>query len=91
MDTLALMTFVGYLFRFYEIMIFVWCILSWIPMSGEGILSDIAAAIDSLVRPYVSVFRKILPPISGLDFSPILAIVVLGLIQRLIMSILIHM
>ena len=81
--------FVLRLFDFYEILIIVWCILSWIPMREEGILYDVASAIDTLVSPYVNLFRRIIPPLGGLDLSPILAIVVLGLIERGIMSILV--
>lgn len=87
----SIAVFVSYLFKFYSGLIVVWCILSWIPMSEGGILFDIASAIDRLVRPYMDLFRRFIPPFGGIDFSPILAIVVLGLIERLIMSILVRM
>lgn len=80
--------FVWRLFDFYALLIFVWCILSWIPMRRDGILSDIAGAIDTLVSPYVNLFRRFIPPFGGLDFSPILAIIVLQLIERLLLGIL---
>ena len=80
--------FVWRLFDFYALLIFVWCILSWIPIRRDGILSDIAGAIDTLVSPYVNLFRRFIPPFGGLDFSPILAIVVLQLIERLLLGIL---
>ncbi|MDO4807197.1 MAG: YggT family protein [Coriobacteriales bacterium] len=81
--------FVWRLFDFYAILIFVWCILSWLPIPREGIVSDIAGAIDTLVSPYVNLFRRLIPPFGGLDFSPIVAIVVLQLIERLILGILV--
>lgn len=81
-------SFVANLFLFYQILIFVWCILSWIPLPRDGVLADIVGAIDALVRPYINLFRRVLPPFGGLDFSPILAIVVLQLVQRLLFRIL---
>lgn len=84
------MLLVAKLFRFYNILIIVWCILSWIPISREGVLGDVAGAIDALVSPYVELFRRFLPPFGGLDFSPVLAIVVLQLIERLIIGILLR-
>lgn len=74
---------------FYEILIVISCILTWLPIPREGVLADIVGAIHALVRPYLGLFRRFIPPFGGLDFSPILAIVVLWLIERLIMSILI--
>lgn len=80
--------FVYRLIDFYEILIIVWCILSWIPIPREGIISDIAGAIDTLVSPYINLFRRFIPPFGGLDFSPILAIVILQLVERLLLGIL---
>ena len=84
----GLLVFVFRLFDFYKILIFVWCILSWIPMRQDGILADVASAINALVAPYINLFRRFIPPFGGLDFTPILAIIVLELIQRLIIGIL---
>jgi len=84
----GLLVFVIRLIDFYKILVFVWCILSWIPMRAEGILADVAHAIDTLVSPYINLFRRFIPPFGGLDFTPILAIIVLGLLQRLIIGIL---
>lgn len=85
---LNMLAFVMRLFDFYQLLILVWCILSWFPLPREGILADIVGAIDSLVSPYLNLFRRLIPPFGGIDFSPIVAIVVLQLIERLIIGIL---
>lgn len=87
----SIAVFISYLFRFYMGLVTVWCILSWLPLPQQGIIADVAGAIDKLVRPYVDLFRRFIPPFGGLDFSPIVAIVVLGVIERLILSILLRM
>ena len=62
---------VARLFDFYQILIIVWCILSWLPTPRDGVLSDVVGAIDTLVSPYINLFRRFLPPFGGIDFSPI--------------------
>lgn len=86
---LGVAVFVSRLFSFYQILIVIWCILSWLPAPRGGALQGIVGAIDTLVRPYIGLFRRIIPPIGGLDFSPFVAIIVLSFIQRLIMGILV--
>ncbi len=85
-------TIIVFLYRlldFYSILIVVWCIMSWIPIRSDGIVADVARALDTLVSPYMNLFRRIIPPFGGIDFSPILAIVVIQLIQRFFIRILI--
>jgi len=74
---------------FYALLIFIWCILSWLPIPREGIIADIVGAIDALVSPYIGLFRQFIPPFGGLDFTPILAIVILELLKRLLFGILV--
>ena len=70
------------LIDFYVLLILVYCLLSWFPISRGGFVGDMADAIASIVEPYLNFFRKILPPLGGIDFSPILAILVLQLLER---------
>ena len=72
---------------FYEILIVVWCIMSWIPNINETVWR-IRDALGTLVEPYLGIFRGFIPPFSGIDFSPIVAIIVLRLLQRVILYIL---
>lgn len=40
--------------------------------------------VDSLTDPYLNIFRKILPPLNGLDFSPMLGLFILQIIESLV-------
>jgi len=52
-------------------------LLSWFPQAqGIGALQPVFAVTD----PYLNLFRGIIPPIFGLDLSPILAFVTLNLL-----------
>lgn len=71
------------LIEIYVFLILVYCILSWIPRKGK-VLGTIDYYIARIVEPYLNIFRKIMPPVGGIDFSPILAILVLELVVMLI-------
>lgn len=72
------------LFVCYTVLLFLRILSSWFPMwQGHQFVRFIAFYTD----PYLNLFRRILPPLGGvLDLSPILAFLVLQLIERLFMS-----
>ena len=70
----------------YSIIIFIYCLLTWIP-TETGVVGDVRRIMATLVEPFLTPFRKIIPPIGGmLDISPIIALLVLQLVIRLIYS-----
>lgn len=76
---------VSLLFRAYFIMIFIYILMSWIPGTRD---SGFGQLIGKLVEPYLDIFRKIIPPLGMIDFSPIVAIIALNFDERGLMSIL---
>ena len=52
------------------------------------IVNDLRYALDVLVGRFLSVFRGFIPPIAGMDFSPIIAILALSFVERLLLNIL---
>lgn len=83
-----LVFFIEQLIGFYELLIVVWCIFSWIPLRRDGFVYDVAMAINRLVDPYVALFRRFIPPIGNVDCSPIVAMIALQLLERLLVAIL---
>ncbi|WP_082423237.1 YggT family protein [Paenibacillus dakarensis] len=70
---------VGYLFQIYFYMILVYVLMSWLPNVRESFIGEL---LGKLVEPYLSPFRRFIPPIGGmLDISPIVALFVLNLVQ----------
>ena len=68
----------------YTFIIFVYVILSWIPVK-RGFLADVDNVLAKLCDPYLNVFKRFVPPIGGmLDISPIVAILALQLVVRLL-------
>jgi YggT family protein len=48
----------------------------------------IRRAIDSVVEPMLAPIRRILPPLGGLDFSPLVLLVLIQILARIIISLL---
>jgi len=71
----------------YSALIFIYVLMSWFPMRGT--LYDAYRVLGSVVEPYLGLFRRLLPPLGGLDFSPWVAILVLQwVILRLVLVLL---
>eukprot|EP01083_Nonionella_stella_P101179 286511_1 len=67
----------GNFLEIYNLVITARILLSWFPQAqGIGALQPVFAITD----PYLNLFRGIIPPIFGLDLSPILAFVTLNLL-----------
>ena len=59
-------------------------VLSWTnPMGGGGLTAFIYQATEPILGP----IRRVLPPTSGVDWSPLVAMLLLGVILRVIVRI----
>lgn len=72
------------LVNFYERLVIIWCFMSWFPLREGSLVYDIAVVIDRIVSPYMNLFRRFIPPMGGLDFSPVIALFVLSIGERLL-------
>ena len=52
--------------------------------------SAILGFLHDVCEPFLRIFRRLLPSFGGFDFSPIVAIIVLGIIDRVIVEGIIH-
>ena len=65
-------------------------LMSWLPMAGvridpyNPVVRFLIDSTDWLLEP----FRRIIPPVANVDFSPIVAILVLQLVQQLVIGLL---
>ncbi|GIO39174.1 membrane protein [Paenibacillus antibioticophila] len=65
------------LYQIYFYMILIYILMSWLPNARESFIGE---WLGKLVEPYLSPFRRFIPPLMGMiDFSPIVAIFVLRL------------
>ena len=76
---------VSLLFYFYYLLIIIRIFLSWIP--NIDWLSQPFAELRSITDPFLNIFRGIIPPIGGmLDISPIVAIILLQILQGFVVG-----
>jgi uncharacterized protein YggT (Ycf19 family) len=83
--------FADKLFLVYWILIIAYIVVQWyvgfggrIPYSRAG--SAVLEFLRDTVEPYLRIFRRFLPSFGGLDLSPMLAIFVLFIAQRVIVD-----
>ena len=83
--------YVNALFLVYLVLIFVRVLLSWIPrIPYNPYLRAVVDFVHQETDPYLNLFRRVIPPVGGrglaLDLSPILAIVVLLIVQAVVVG-----
>jgi YggT family protein len=84
--------YVDALFLVYLILIFANILMSWIPrIPRSATLRPVLDFITETTNPYLNLFRRLLKPIGGpgglaIDISPILAIFVLIIAERIIVG-----
>ena len=67
------------LLDFYQLLIFAYIILSW--FRPTGVLFDVYRTLGTLTEPWLGIFRRLIPPVGTIDFSPMVAILVLWAIS----------
>jgi YggT family protein len=83
--------YVDALFLVYMVLIFIRVLLSWVPRMPYNVyLRGAVRFVEETTDPYLNVFRRVLPPLGGrglaLDLSPIVAIILLLLVQGLVVG-----
>ena len=68
---------------FYTALLFIRILLSWFP--NINWFDPPFSILSQLTDPYLNVFRSIIPPLGGIDFSPILALLLLQVVQSTIL------
>jgi YggT family protein len=70
-------------FGLFELLIFARIILTWLPVSPWN---PVARWLRRIVDPILRPFRRLLPSFSGMDFSPLLALLVIYAANRVVDS-----
>lgn len=65
---------VNFFLGFYLVAIFVMIVISWV---APGTSSPVAYLLYQITEPFMAPFRKLLPSMGGLDFSPMIAVLIL--------------
>lgn len=75
------MPFLANLIDLYSLVVLVAVILSWVPLDRRNPLVTITHA---LTEPVLAPIRNVLPPMAGLDLSPMVLLIALQLLKSLV-------
>lgn len=64
--------------QIYTLLLIIRVLLTWFPTINW--YNQPFAALSQITDPYLNLFRRIIPPLGGMDFSPMLAIILLQLV-----------
>jgi YggT family protein len=79
--TSTLTSFVSILCTVLSLAIIVRALMSWVmPVGGSGI----SRVLIDVTEPILAPIRRVLPPLGGIDFSPLLAIILIQVIQSVV-------
>ncbi len=81
----GLASLIDLLFSILELLVFARVMLSWLPISPWN---PIARWLRRIVDPILAPFRRVLPSFGGIDFSPLLCLAVLYVLQQVVHSLL---
>jgi YggT family protein len=84
----SIQSFVSVFFGVYILLIFAYIITSWIRLPYSPTLNRIQRFLYDVCEPYLRLFRRVLPPLGPLDLSPIVAVFVLIILNRIIVAVL---
>ena len=80
-----IVTFVRVLAQVLNLTILVRVLMSWLPISPD---SRFAMLIYEITEPVLGPIRRIVPNMGGLDISPMLAMILVQMIERILVTIL---
>jgi YggT family protein len=80
--------FVWVLTIVYTLVILAYVLTSWLRLPYSPWLNRIQRFLYDVSEPYLRLFRRLLPSMGPIDFSPLIAVIVLGLISTVVMRIL---
>jgi len=68
----------------YTLAILAYILTSWLRLPYSPTLNRIQRFLYDVCEPYLRLFRRFLPSFGGFDFSPIVALIVLGIVSSIL-------
>ena len=75
------MHLIGTLIDLYSLIVLGAVIMSWLPIDRR---SGLVVTLHRLTEPALAPIRRMLPPMGGLDLSPMVLLIALRLLKRLV-------
>jgi uncharacterized protein YggT (Ycf19 family) len=86
-DVVSSITTFLYAFTFvYTLTIFLYILTSWLRLPYSPTLNRIQRFLYDVCEPYLRIFRRFLPSFGGLDLSPMVAVIVLWVVEQIVVE-----
>jgi YggT family protein len=90
-----LANYLSTLINVYTLLIFAHIVVQWLLAFGvrppySRVSSAILGFLRDVCEPFLRIFRRVLPSFGGFDFSPIVAIIALQLVNSIVVQGIIH-
>jgi uncharacterized protein YggT (Ycf19 family) len=85
----TVINFVTALTTIYTLLIIVYILMSWLQLPYNPVVAALRRFLHDTVEPYLNIFRRMIPPIGMFDISPIVALIVLGVLREVIVSLIV--
>ncbi|HET7568374.1 MAG TPA: YggT family protein [Gaiellaceae bacterium] len=72
----------------YTLVIFAYIVTSWLRLPYSVWLNRIQRFLYDVTEPYLRLFRRVLPSAGPLDFSPMVAVIVLWIAEQVLVQVL---
>ena len=85
-------TIVSFLFQIYEFLLLIRVLLTWINSDPYRPVIDHPAVrfLERITDPVLAPLRRLIPPIGGVvDISPVVALIILEIVRRILVSVLV--
>jgi YggT family protein len=83
----AIITIVSLAFQIYEFLILIRVLLSWVRINPYH---PVIRILYQITDPVLDPLRRVIPPIGGaIDISPVVALIILEIVHRIVVSILV--
>jgi YggT family protein len=79
----SLITLISYLFNALTLLLVARALLSWF---DPGMRSSVGKILVDITEPLLGPIRRMIPSAGGLDFSPIIAIILLQFVERIVLQ-----
>lgn len=76
--------FIYVLTSLYTLVILLYILSSWVRLPYSIWLNRIQRFLYDVCEPYLRLFRRVLPSFGGLDFSPMVAVFVLWIVEQIV-------
>ena len=79
----SLLQVLAAMLRLYSLMLVVYALLSWI--MNENYFPPAVRWLQSMVEPVLTPIRRLLPPVGGIDFSVMAALLIIEMIRSFLL------